>query len=650
MLASVVLPVMLGTLGLAADDWSPPNLVKNPGFETVTENGAPGDWDADRTVYITVTEPVHSGQRALRFANPDANRYVLCSQRIPLQPGKAYEVRVWVKTENIQGDDSGATICLEWYSADGKYLGGCYPAGFKGTVDWQQVKAVSGRVPREAAACNVTCYVREHMTGKAWWDDVEVRLWREPPLHTLLLTPNYRGEIGPERRPLEVAARLALADYDLQPRQVRLRADLVRAGDGSLVQTRYWAPKTAETVLRLGTKRLQPGRYDLRVALESGRDRHELGRESWRLRVFDAALTGRAAYIDAHNRLICEGKPFFPLGMYWGAINEADLRVYADSPFNCLMPYGPPTKEQMDLAHSLGLKVIYTVKDVYYGSTYVEGGLKTIEDERRVIEAKTREFRDHPALLAWYLNDELPLDYLDRLEAHQEWLEELDPGHPTWVVLWQVGQLESYVRTFGAIGTDPYPIPGSPARMAGQWARQTVQSVRGRRPVWMVPQVFNWACYREDPKEKAGLRPPTLAEMRSMAWQCIAEGATGLVFYSFFDIQRDTVVPFDQQWALVKQMAGEIKELIPVVLSVEPTPRIRAEEQPWLHWTTRRLGRTVYLIAVNDDETGHRATFELGKCPTSVRLRGVRDALAVQGTQLQARFGRFGVNLYEMEF
>ena len=37
------------------------------------------------------------------------------------------------------------------------------------------------------------------------------------------------------------------------------------------------------------------------------------------------------------------------------------------------------------------------------------------------------------------------------LEAHQQWLEELDPGHPTWIVLYQVGQLQLYRKTFDVV-------------------------------------------------------------------------------------------------------------------------------------------------------------------------------------------------------
>jgi len=202
--------------------------------------------------------------------------------------------------------------------------------------------------------------------------------------------------------------------------------------------------------------------------------------------------------------------------------------------------------------------------------------------------------------LGWYLNDELSLDYLPRLKTHQQWLEKLDPGHPTWVVLYQVGQVRDYVETFDAIGTDPYPIPGSPARRAAEWTRQTVEAVAGSRPVWQVPQVFNWASYRKTEEEKAALRPPTLDEMRSMAWQCIAEGANGLVFYSFFDLQKDTRFPFEQQWPKVKTVAKEISDLLPVLLSVEAPRLVEVKSRPWLHTLAKQVGDSTFLILVND--------------------------------------------------
>jgi hypothetical protein len=114
-----------------------------------------------------------------------------------------------------------------------------------------------------------------------------------------------------------------------------------------------------------------------------------------------------------------------------------------------------------------------------------------------------------------------------------------------------------------------------------------------------VPQVFDWGAYRKgEAKEKT--RAPTLAEMRAMAWQCIAAGANGLVFYSFFDLfkmnERD---PFERRWADVCAMAEEIKRYIPVLLSVEPAPSVTCEGPGSVETRVWRAGGDVYLLAVN---------------------------------------------------
>lgn len=653
----LVLGALVSATAFAADDWKPPNLARNPSFETVDAAGAPADWGGDPAVYSTVTSPTHQSARALQWVNADPKRYVLCSQTVPLKPGRAYEVRVWVKTENVQGEETGATICLEWADAKGKWIGGHYPEGVKGTSDWQQIRSISPPVPKEAAACTVTCYVRQGMTGKAWWDGVEVRQWRRPALETMLVSPNYRGQIGPHSRRINLRVATFLEDYDLQPRDVALRADILAVPDGRRVLQERRQGDVPGMVFDVPGS-LPPGKYELRVTLERKTDGREIGADSWRLRVLAPGEASQVSAIDAHNRLIVAGRPFFPLGMYWGGITEEELRIYAQSAFNCLMPYGAPDQAQMDLAQKLGLKVIYSVKDIYYGSAYCPADIKTAEDERRFIAAKAQAFRRHPALLAWYLNDELSPEYVDRLEAHQQWMEDLDPDHPTWAVLYQVGELSAYRRTCDAIGTDPYPIPGSPARMAGDWARMSVAAMHDSRPVWMVPQMMNWGCYRNTEEEKRKVRPPTPEEMRSMAWQCIAHGARGLIFYSWFDLRRDQAAPFAQRWPQVQRIAQEIRDLAPVILSVEPPPAIRAPRRPWLHWATRRVGDKVYLIAVNDEPRSHRLAVNLGRAPRSVALRGAKDPVASRPGPTRPSSARwltvelppFGVNVYEVVF
>jgi hypothetical protein len=264
----------------------------------------------------------------------------------------------------------------------------------------------------------------------------------QPPLHSVLTSPVYRGRItsgGPER--ICAVVRLDLRDCEVPPEDLLVRGVLARAADGGVCRSIERRPrirdgKAAPMAIELAAEGLSPGDYRLEVQLvrPGAATIHSICHHLTRL---PDDFHPKCA-IDQHRRLLVDGQPFFPLGMYWSSINEEDIRVYAESKFNCLMPYGSPSREQMDLARQYGLKVIYSIKDWYAGSRYCPASIRSLADEEPLVRARVREHRDHPALLAWYLNDELPQQFLPQLEAHQRWVVEEDLQHPTRAVLYQV--------------------------------------------------------------------------------------------------------------------------------------------------------------------------------------------------------------------
>jgi hypothetical protein len=612
-LVFAVFVFVVWSAAFAAQDLAVP--VQNSSFEDVTAEGRPVAWNGDPAVYQVDDQVAHTGKRSLRFVNADANRYVLCTQPAPLRAGWMYEFSVWVKTKGLQGDDSGATICLEWGDKDGKYLGGAYPPGVKGDQDWTFIHGISGRVPAEAASCTVTVYCRQHMTGTAWFDDVSLKRAFADPLTAVMTRPNYRGWLRPDGpATVEFRAWLDAADLDRKFSDLALVVSICDDKDHVLASRTSPAADGALPGVPV-PKDLPPGSYVARVSLLDKVAGRTLSTRSDRLVKLPVGPKPYS-YIDEYSRLIVDGKPFLPLGCYWsaGEVKEDTIKVFADSPFNCFMPYGEMTREQMDLAQKYGLKVLYSIKDSFFGSTWCPPDIKSADDERPWVERHVKGFRDHPALLGWYLNDELPLDVLDRLIAHQRWVEELDPNHPTWVVLYQFNQVRYYVQSFDAIGTDPYPIPNPPL-MAGAWARITREEVAGSRPVWMVPQIMNWKCY--DPKGNG--RTPTFEEMRSMAWQCLCEGANGLVFYCFHDLRRDPDTSFDVQWERVRRMAAEIKKWSPVLLSVDKPTSVSVKGRG-LHSIARASNGHTYLFLVNDGYDARTAAIRLRPGATVRRL------------------------------
>jgi len=139
-----------------------------------------------------------------------------------------------------------------------------------------------------------------------------------------------------------------------------------------------------------------------------------------------------------------------------------------------------------------------------------------------------------------------------------------------------------------------------------------------------------------------------------MAWQCICEGATGLVFYSWFDVKARTYdVPFAEQWEELKKIAAEIDAAAPALLSTEPaasvTVRCRPEKPEWLHWLTRSHGgKTVLFVANNGDAEG-QATFTFDRDITSVSVPAENRSIQPKGRSFQDEFRKLDVRIYEVK-
>ena len=108
-----------------------------------------------------------------------------------------------------------------------------------------------------------------------------------------------------------------------------------------------------------------------------------------------------------------------------------------------------------------------------------------------------------------------------------------------------------------------------------------------------------------------------------MTWQCICEGANGLVYYSWMDLHKDETTPFEERWPDVKTMAEEVAEQVPVLLSVEPTPELEVEAPDTVHWMVRTLDGVDWLFLVNGDSEPARAVVRPGGRMTEVEGEGL---------------------------
>ncbi|MBR2838725.1 MAG: hypothetical protein IKE55_08080 [Kiritimatiellae bacterium] len=571
-------------------------LPKNAGFETP---GAKGAGAAEWSLYGNGMWSVKRGEgrngtSALICA--DVGKGGWTTQWVDLEPGRVYRVEGWVRTEGVEG--SGVCIDFSWHDAYGTRLGtAATQPRVTGTTAWTRVSLEAFVPPAAAKRCLVGTPVTGNTKGRAWFDDLRIVPLELPPIGQFVSDAyRNRSAIGPVTFHVGLGA---------------TKDEIAAKG----LHGRFVVPSVAG-----GTRHVDavPDKADPRdVSATVDAASLPLGESKVVFELLDGkgvlvaskplAFTRtekpetKGVRIDRRGIARIDGKPFFPLGMFMWRAAPDKVDHYAKGPFNCMMPYAEPTKAEMDYAHSKGLKVIYTLKDCYLGLDGAKGrGITNEASEVGYITKRVGEFRNHPALLAWYTNDELGLDWLTRLTAHRDLFERLDPNHPTWVAHYMVEDIRSHLPSFDVIGSDPYPICQTgdpPISQVMEHTRITRKGVFGARAMWQIPQAFDWGGYRVKDKDKT--RPPTFEEMRNMAWQFIAEGANGLVFYSYSSWEKmKWRTPPEEMWKRVCRVGEEVKEKIPIFLSDEAAPAVvlitkDASVRAW------RKGGDVWLLAVN---------------------------------------------------
>lgn len=172
---------------------------------------------------------------------------------------------------------------------------------------------------------------------------------------------------------------------------------------------------------------------------------------------------------------------------------------------------------------------------------------------------------------------------LENLLQAYKIIKEMDPKHPVWANHAPRNSMES-LRKFSEcadiVGCDIYPVPMHPRLRHSDLMDQTMasvgaytrrmQAIDSTKPVWMVIQGFDWGMlqgdvYERSGSEQKGFRPPTLNEIRFMGFDCIVNGARGILFWGTYYVPRDM-----QLWADLITFGKEIKSL-QSVLSAEDT-------------------------------------------------------------------------------
>ena len=250
------------------------------------------------------------------------------------------------------------------------------------------------------------------------------------------------------------------------------------------------------------------------------------------------------------------------------------------------------------------------------------------------------------------------------VKGFREIVDEEDPYHPTLTTIYTPHLFPAYVHDTDIMAADIYPsFPDKgPVDHPGKMMGKAVKDMRGK-PVFAVLQAFHPFARG---KNREGYRLPNRQELRFMTFHCIVRGVTGVFFFALEHHSQIFKCPDDPRpqtddyhpevWEALKELAGDVRTLAPVLLSERTTsarPEItgpetietRVYDHEGLH----------YLLAVNTEkEPARQVRFSIKQTiKATMKTKAVKvlfedRKVVVEDNSWIDDFDGLGVHIYEI--
>ena len=354
----------------------------------------------------------------------------------------------------------------------------------------------------------------------------------------------------------------------------------------------------------------EPGKYEVLVApMIEGSQTKSI---AFTVRPADAKpVAGNVVKIDDAGRMILNGEPFLPIGIYTNLHSEKeDFQAWKDAGFNTVMAYdalwwdipdpkgNPPVYQviehsaaKVDEFASYGLKLLFSIKDIHPKSVMTYGDLTGDKSIQALLVSR---FMYHPAVIGWYLNDEVIdeeyyKDYRKRVSA-------IDPFHPTSQVQFSAGAMNASLGYADIAMADPYPFYKEGDGMESAYNHLlALRNVHGKS-IMAVPQTFAWCLFTQNAQANFC---PSEQQMRSLILLEALMGAKGFIFFSYGSCLNFKQKTGEDTWPTLAKLASMLKGLEPYLLSLEEAqqPQLEKVEGQVFATAFTAEGKTTVLIA-----------------------------------------------------
>ncbi len=353
---------------------------------------------------------------------------------------------------------------------------------------------------------------------------------------------------------------------------------------------------------------------------------------------------------DKNGFLTVEGKPFFPVGLYTIQAKEGShdtvMEESRQAGFNTTVFYAytvDTITPLLDAAARHGLRAFVYPADPYH----VRENTATREELIGEIRARMH----HPALLGWYVVDEpegIGVASVQTVRNYYQLIKETDPSHPCSLVIMTPGAAANYGHSTDIMWIDPYPVPYNPVTYVSECMDGARASVPKDKPVWAIPQAFDWSVWKTGAIDK--IHRPTPEEERCMTYLALVHGAKGIIYWAHTG-SKYYIHDYPEHWAALKKIAGELRDLSPVLLTTDsPLKASLSPRTATLDTMVKELDGRTYVFAVNREPASTQARISLkgAKAAANVEVLFENRTLPASRNGWTDQFGPLEVHIYRL--
>jgi hypothetical protein len=500
-------------------------------------------------------------------------------------------------------------------------------------------------------------------SGSAWFANMYVRKEIGPLFQTFMLYPNHRGYLfADQAQEVRVAVTLNPGP-NLRREDLVFQLEAVRSDSGAKTDRTYQSPPDDFTAT-LDFGPLPAGAYQVRATLLGRNGEVLFEQPPYRVvKVNSEPGALLKAWIDDRNLAhFGNGAPHFVIGIYdtSGYSNSPEyyaraINEISQAPINMLINYmitNAPISAinaYTDALQEHGIFFLPSVNNFYEDARWYPRGLAgklgaSTQDDFTARYASALE--ENRAIVGYYVQDEPTVDEVARTFHQYQIIKANDPAGFNLAVLDRPRDVQFWKDAVDVVGVDPYPVwlpVENYIAEVGDWTRMAVQAVHASRPVWTVIQFYQATAIASWPTEQ---------QLHDMSWMAIAEGASGVFYWSHgmraLGWVRDPAEKAALLGSLVR-VTKEIKDLEPVLLRPDTQVLTAKPSQDIVTREKSGADGARYVIAYNHGSAAALARFVLQSPAQSVTVRrGMVKIEIKDGKTFEDEFAGYEAKVYEI--